>query len=232
MTFSMRRYIKLVENTVDVASEGGAPGLWFHGTPYAFDAFDVDAGEFDSSHETPAIFLTDDPKLAEAYASREREPMGQGLAWSDFKQHFVEPAARIIAASSSPSARIMSRWAEKVMNGDYDFDMVCNELPDVAEELRSLKNRHDSHMAEASMTKGANIRPCRVSGRFMHMHFVDDFHAGLYDLAMRQAREAGLDGVLFHDVVDTPTGHGPPADILAVFDGHNVHPGFGTTRSA
>jgi hypothetical protein len=225
----IRKWMRLIveaANPADV-SDGHAPGRWYHGTPHAFDQFDPDAGEHDSNHETPAIFLTNDPDLAESYASRERQPMSDSFGWGEMKAEFIDPAVQLIATSQQPDADYLSREAESILNGRMDFVKVLQSLPDIAQALKRLKAQYDARIAATQMTQGANIRPVTVTGRYMHVRMLTDFNAGYYDLFMREAKSAGLAGVLFHDIVDSPSGGGAPCDVLAVFNARDIHTDFG-----
>lgn len=226
----MRQWMRLFESEAK-AELGPVSGTWYHGTPAAFDAFDVNAGEFESNHETPAIFLTNDPALAEQYASRERPPIkADGLPWGEFKRDFIQPAEAIILRSREPAKDYLARQADRLFTGHLNFDAVCDALPDVAPALRRLMANYEAEDKATSTTMGANIRPCSVTGEFMHVHWLENFNAFYYDRCMEAAKKQGLAGVLFHDIVDTPTGGGSSADILAVFDGRNIKPRFGIMK--
>lgn len=205
------------------------PETWYHGTPTDFSRFKPGKVTANGDPiETPATFFVNDPVVAEAYASREATPMRQSLTYGEANDEFYRPALDVLNHPGVPRILKNQYQVEEFFGGKWPNEAIKEYLPsDVAKKLFTLKQKYDGAIAETYTAPGARIIPTKASGKFMDMGLFggtngEGFSEAAWDFALRNAKKAGLDGVRFRSVVDTPTGKGDPADVLAVFPSGNV----------
>jgi hypothetical protein len=194
--------------------------LWYHGTKKSIRKFNMrlSGNASGSYHELPAIFLTSDPKEASHYANVGQK-MSSGSNWGEYRDKYLEPMKQILSDPRTP--RMMATWAESILQGHIDLDAMEREKyiePDILAKIRKVLLAQQIENEESVTAHGATVMPLLVRGNFVHSSMTDDFDEFMYNLHLKHAKKNGLDGVWFNSVVDTTSGYGDEADVLAVLD--------------
>lgn len=217
--------VKLPRETAARMSRAKAMGfdiehVWYHGTKKAIRKFDMRrfGTASGSYHEIPAIFLSSDPGTASDYANVGKKMGGypQGT-WGDERDNFLNPLKTILAAPGVP--KLAQNWAESILHGQIDLDAMERDgflKPEIVAKIRKILLTWEIQEQEYVTAQGARVMPLLVRGNYMHSSMTDDFDEFMYDLHLRHAIAAKHDGVWFEAVIDTTSGHGEPANVLAV----------------
>lgn len=188
----------------------GQPLRLYHGTAASFDRFSpemkgVATGDVAGRE---GYFFTDNPELASQYAG----------SYGD-----ENPA--------SPGGQLKARWEALAAKADRTGNAAD------LEEARKAEEKYldlSAPMSEHLSTAGANVRPAYLQ---MANPLVADMRGQAAQPAemaqiMREARQAGHDGVIFRNIVDSARRYdGAPSDVYAVFSPEQIHPAFGAQVS-
>lgn len=169
----------------------------WHGTNQEFDRFDPEKLGFANPNEASraALFLA----------------MREATAWA-----YAESAARkLIPDQASHEARVaalVDRAERASRRGDHD---LSERLYLEAEGLETRALQAEPAGARVLLCEVMFETPLEVDGTSRAV--VTDLGA-----VLRAARAAGHDGVVIHDIADTPAGAIEPDDHVAVFDACRV----------
>jgi hypothetical protein len=212
----------------------GYGGTWYHGTNAPnFSVFNPKLGGLASGsvHENPAIFMTNDAGLAGSYASAGKNPMAQPFTWGEYHQQIEKPLIAELQKLKDPASRLFGNraGADSVINKQLDLDGLLQEglaTPEQIDRLKSFIARSEGRDVASMTAEGARVMPLVARGNYSEIGMFPGFNDVYWDAAMRHAKKGGFSGVHFKDVVDSPTGTGPAADVLAVFEPKNIRSKF------
>jgi hypothetical protein len=205
--------------------------VWYHGTsvPKNFTKFDPD--KKGKAVDFPAVFLTNQPALAGDYASMGRltgqKPLTQQYSYGQYKAEIQDPIRTELSKVGEERIRRVldtNSNVEHILSGNYPLDdlKTLGVPSDSIVRIKAIRDKYNMNEAGSNIVEGARILPLLKRGNYSTVSMFEGFNEWLWDAALRGAREAGLDGVHFKGVVDSPTGKGEPGDILAVFDPANL----------
>jgi len=169
----------------------------YHGTNQAFEAFDAEF--LGLANPNPAsrtgFFFS----------------MSEDTAWA-----YAHKAARTLVPQQADHEKrvleVLRRAGLAERCGDHD---LSERLHLEAEEIEREAMQADPAGARVLRCELVMENPLEVDG---------GSRAVVTNLAevMSRARDAGHDGVIIRDILDTPSGEGPPDDHVAVFDAARI----------
>ena len=227
----------------DVAAGETAPwgygGNWYHGTNAPeFTEFDpTKGGEASGSvHDHPAVFLTNDADLAQQYANTGVNTVRDTYPWGAYKVEAQKPMVQALKDLPEPLGRLLGTEAsaDAILNGGTDLKGFADygATPSQIARISEILDKHRANEISTATGEGSRVMPVVTRGNFMPMSMLDGFNEVYWDAALKAAKEGGWDGVHFQGVVDSPTGRGDPADVLAVFDPKNIRSKFAAFNPA
>jgi hypothetical protein len=217
----------------------------YHGSSRYFDRFRPGRvnDSTHSAHETPSVFLTDNPALASEYAASSaksrlqdtadiyfrngKEPpswlYGQGSQHDNaqYKQ-LIDEAVGLIPAGY-PHARLIEtmlrnpKYANTADWGEISKDIGKEAVEGIKSKLYAAENVGMDQV----YASGAQVYPVHGPKNLLEVDtkiWGGTFQGDMYDQMMKRAKDQGYDGVKFKNVVDSPSGMGEPSTVVAVGD--------------
>lgn len=199
-------------------------------------------------HETPAMFLTSDPALASEYAAsaakgrvekaqeiyarhgRDAPPEYFATDNSGKVANDRAMALRNEAAALVPDDHSSARLIKKLITDGRDIEWL-----ELAKEFGQAKSDRIRELMRLSndvyeyYPKGSQVYPVMARGNIMDVDtkiFGGSFNELMYDQLLKRAKDQGFDGIKFRNVVDSPSGRGDAADVVAMFKPSDVRSKF------
>jgi hypothetical protein len=214
--------------------------VFYHGSAADFPHFR--AGRTNDAthtpHETPAIFLTSDPSLANEYAMSaakgRRDKVADIYARNDREtpQRYYQEARA--SENNARYAAMLEKSAAAVPEGQPYTEMLRHMIQrgDPINETavrkalgpaadRVLELRGLAQSVGEFYPPGAQVYPVHAKGNLLDVDsgiFGGSFNEVMYDHLLKRAKDQGYEGLRVRNVVDSPSGKGDAADVVAMFD--------------
>jgi hypothetical protein len=219
---------------------------WYHGTAtdQPIDMFRSGLnGETHAQHDTPSIFFSDRPDIADQYARSTgetlREKTSQEMRAAGRSED--EIAQLWDQSRASDNNALWSKYIEQSLSGlPPDMARILrgsaragHDLDAVSLEKEFGKEAADTYRRNTELAKSVGdfypeksaIYPVNARGNMLEVDanvFGGQFNEIMYDQLLARAKEQGYDGLKLRNVVDSPTGRGEPSSVMAVFDPKNI----------
>jgi hypothetical protein len=194
----------------------------YHGTALPdhqlFDQFDprVNSSHLKPSDKVDAVWLTSEPRLGGRYAQSAAQDFTESYA---FKRAAADPEFQRLEQAQRDAYENIYKGKVPPFGG--------NKLRKMEDEKLAIIDRYRKEAKGA----GAVVIPADVS--FQRPRVVDGarvFSPQVYAKELEAAAKAGNDGVVFRQVVDTPSGVGEPADVFAAIKPNTVYSAIDGSR--
>jgi hypothetical protein len=220
----------------------------YHGTARYFDRFRP--GRVNDTthnpHETPAVFLTDDPALASEYASSASKSRKEATDDIYYRNNRTPPTSERSTKENNEAAIRFLNEAADLLPSDYpgvnavkhlirrqhDLDPLEMEKtfgPQIAEAVKSKMDAAAGLGYDQLYKTGAQVYPVHGPKNLLEVDtkiWGGSFQGDLYDQMMARAKAQGYDGVKFKNVIDSPSGTGDPSTVVAVIDPTKIRSRF------
>jgi len=207
---------------ISAATGGPMTARVYHGTALPdhqlFDQFDprVNSSHLKPSDKVDAVWLTSEPRLGGRYAQSAAQDFTESYA---FKRAAADPEFQRLEQAQRDAYENIYKGKVPPFGG--------NKLRKMEDEKLAIIDRYRKEAKGA----GAVVIPADVS--FQRPRVVDGarvFSPQVYAKELEAAAKAGNDGVVFRQVVDTPSGVGEPADVFAAIKPNTVYSAIDGSR--